>query len=76
MAQIDTRAHSGIEWLSLRKRVSLPVATILGVSRTEARKAANRGVDRTDTAAKGKRLADPVGRDAGYLRDLDIEIGF
>lgn len=76
MAQIDIQAFSGIERLPLRARLSLLASMILGEGRAAARSAAAKGSERPDTAAKGKRLAGPVGRDVGYLRDLDIEIGF
>lgn len=76
MAQIDIQAFSGIERLPLRARLSLLTSMILGEGRAADRKAATNGTARPATATQGKRLAGPVGRDVGYLRDLDIEFGF
>lgn len=66
MAQIDIHQFSGVERLPLRTRLSLIAAAVLGETRKPSR----------TEAAPARRLAGPVGREAEYLRDIDMEIGF
>lgn len=76
MAQIDIQMFSGVDRLPLRARLSLLASMIIGETRKTQRTGGAFGGGRPTMTQPAKRLAGPVGRDADYLRNLDMEIGF